>query len=157
MLDPLGSTFTEFLFDPMVQRLRHLRDMQETRVQLHPGSLAEFSPPATPCEAGAVWGDSADGLMVQMGRRRLRKAAIRVRFPVSPLRSEGSRIRLAGPVCSTVRSCGREGSNPSPSAVAGFGVGFRKQIVTLRVGGSIPPGHPRVVPCSGESPWPLRF
>jgi hypothetical protein len=34
-----------------------------------------------------------------------------------------------------------EGSNPLSSAVAGSGVGFRKQIVTLPVSGSIPLGH----------------
>ena len=33
------------------------------------------------------------------GRRQLGRLEIRVRFPVGPLITEGSRIRLAGPVC----------------------------------------------------------
>jgi hypothetical protein len=42
---------------------------------------------------------------------------LRVRLPVGPL-TEGSRIRVAGPVLKAVRPKGRKGSNPLPSALA---------------------------------------
>jgi hypothetical protein len=37
--DSVGSTPTSVTDDPVVQRRRHLRDMQETMVQFHPGSF----------------------------------------------------------------------------------------------------------------------
>ncbi len=49
------------------------------------------------------------------------------------------------------------GSTPIPSAVAGFGVGYRKQIVNLPVGVSIPLGHPVTRVCSWESNQPPKL
>lgn len=41
--DPWGSTLCTLYFDPVVQRRRYLRDMQETMVRLHPGSIADLT------------------------------------------------------------------------------------------------------------------
>ena len=49
------------------------------------------------------------------------------------------------------------GSIPAPSAVAGSGVGDRKQTVNLPVGGSIPLGHPVTRACSWESNQPPKL
>ena len=49
--DFVGSTPTSVTKnDSVVQRRRHLRDMQETMVQLHPGSLIEEYNFGLPCE-----------------------------------------------------------------------------------------------------------
>ncbi len=61
----MGSTPTSITFDPVVQRLRHLRDMQETMVQLHPGSLADLTDGHPPSKRVTPAVRLARGLMVQ--------------------------------------------------------------------------------------------
>ena len=96
--------------DRVVQRRRRLRDMQENDGSI-PSAVTFETIRSVSVAAARVCGmdedrvQFPDGPLIQMGwhvprgRLILARSVRRVRFPSGPLNTEGSRIRLAGPVC----------------------------------------------------------